>query len=293
VGGAAVDPEWVDVARGMGIGVDVGYGLTEAGPIVAVGDAHAMPRGSCGRPLPGIEVRIGRAGEILVRGPNVMGGYHGDPARTAAVMERGWLRTGDFGRLDEDGYLFIDGRSKDAMVPASGETLWPEEIEEFYTSPHFRDVCVAPRRGPFGNDVPVLFVVPAIADPDALQREFKRLRNAASPRARIKEMEIMERPIPRTHDGRVLRRAVADDLEAELRALIEEATGEDLARFRAEDDLMAELVIDSLAALRVLALVEHRFGVRFPDDRLGDFGSLRGLMDLIERERRVPSCASA
>ena len=71
------------------------------------------------------------------------------------------------------------------------------------------------------------------------------------------------------------------------------STGEDLSRFSAEDDLMAELVIDSLAALRVLALVEHRFGVRFPDDRLGDFRSLRGLMNLIEQQKEEWSCASA
>ena len=73
----------------------------------------------------------------------------------------------------------------------------------------------------------------------------------------------------------------------------EEATGEDLSRFTPADDLMAELVIDSLAALRVLALVEHRFGVRFPDDRLGDFHSLGGLMALIESHDEVQSCASA
>ena len=103
----------------------------------------------------------------------------------------------------------------------------------------------------------------------------------------------MKRPLPKTPDGRVLRRELATELERELRELIETATGEDLSRFGVDDDLMAELVIDSLAALRVLALVEHRFDVRFPDDRLGDFHSLRGLMEVVEQSAEVASCASA
>jgi long-chain acyl-CoA synthetase len=293
VGGAALDPRWVEICRRLGIGLEIGYGLTEAGPIVTVGDALRMPAGSCGKPLPGIDVRIGADREVCVRGPNVMAGYHGDARRTARVLRNGWLRTGDYGRMDDAGHLFIEGRRKDAIVPRSGETLWPEEIEESYASPLFRDVCVAPRRGPQGNDEPVLFVVPAVADRDALMREFRRLRSEASPRTRLKEMEIMNRPIPRTADGRILRRELARGIERELRQLIEEATGEDLSRFTAEDDLMAALVIDSLAALRVLALVEHRFEVRFPDDRLGDFHSLRGLMDLIESHEGSKSCVSA
>ncbi|MHC4940636.1 MAG: AMP-binding protein [Planctomycetota bacterium] len=293
VGGAALDPAWVGACRRMGIGLEIGYGLTEAGPIVSVGDALEMPLGSCGKPLPGIEVRIDPGGEICVRGPNVMAGYHGDKERTARVLRDGWLRTGDYGRRDVEGHLYIEGRLKDAIVPRSGETLWPEEIEEHYTSPLFRDVCVAPRRGPQGNDEPVLFVVPAVADRDALVREFRRLRSEASTRARLKEMEIMNRPLPRTADGRIRRRALALGLERELRALIEETTGEDLSRFGANDDLMAELVIDSLAALRVLAVVEHHFGVRFPDDRLADFHTLNGLMEVIEQHREEKSCASA
>jgi long-subunit acyl-CoA synthetase (AMP-forming) len=293
VGGAALDPRWAERCRRLGVGLDLGYGLTEAGPIVAVGAALAMPSGACGRPLPGIDVRIGERREILVRGPNVMPGYLGDPGRTARAMRDGWLATGDFGRLDRDGHLFVEGRLKDAVVPDTGETVWPEEIEEHYRSALLKDVAVGVRRGPHGNDVPVLRVVPAVADRAAVVRCVNRLRKAAPARCRVKEMEIMNRPLPRNAAGEIVRREGPPAREQELRALIEEATGEDLSPYSAETDLTAELVIDSLAALRVLALVEHRYDVRFPDDRLGDFRSLRGLMDAIEQRKESSSCVSA
>jgi len=287
VGGAALHPAWTEIAGLLGFHLEVGYGLTEAGPIVSVGDAACLPAGSCGLPLPGIEVRIDACGEILVRGPNVMAGYHGDPRATAAVFRDGWLRTGDHGRLDQEGHLFVDGRIKDAIVPATGETFWPPEIEEHYESELFADHCVAPRRARDGNDEAVLFVVPSVADPAVIEDEFRRLRKAAPDRAFVKRMRIVNGPFPRNADGDVRRREFARDREQELRLLIEETTGESLDRFGVDDDLMEELAIDSLAALRVLAMVEKRFDVRLPDDRLAEFHSLSRLLEAIDRQREA------
>jgi len=295
VGGAALHPAWAEVAERLGFGLEVGYGLSEAGPVVSMGDATRLPPGSCGRALPGIEVAIDPRGEILVRGPNVMAGYHRDRDATAVVLRNGWLHTGDRGRLDSSGHLFIEGRFKDAIVPSTGETIWPEEIEEHYESDLFADHCVGARTERGGNDVAVLFVVPAVADPDALAAEFRRLRRAAPDRGRVKEMCILDGPLPRDPGGDVRRRALASNRERELRRLIEEATGESLAPYSIDDDLMAELCIDSLAALRVLALVEQHFRIRLPDDRLGDFRSLRRLLDEIDAIVAAGSisCASA
>jgi len=287
VGGAALHPAWKEIAGMLGFRIEVGYGLTEAGPVVSLGDVARLPAGSCGRPLPGIEVKTDACGEILVRGPNVMAGYYGDRRATSAVFRDGWLRTGDHGRLDADGHLFVDGRIKDAIVPSSGETFWPPELEEHYCSELFADHCVAPRQAADGNDEAVLYVVPGVADRAAVEREFLRLRKLAPSRARVKRMRIVDGPFPRNADGEVLRRQFARSRELELRRLIEETTGESLARFGVEDDLMAELAIDSLAALRVLAMVEQRFEVRLPDDRLGDFRCLARLLEEIERGKEA------
>jgi long-chain acyl-CoA synthetase len=212
VGGAALDPALARIARLVGLHLEVGYGLTEASPIVCSGLAGECPPGSVGRPLPGVAVRIDINEEVLVRGPNVMQGYFKDPAGTAEALHDGWLRTGDRGRLDGDGCLFITGRLKEALVTAAGETIYPEEVEPYYASPLFAEWCVAGLPGPEGNDLPTLFVVPASPQlpEDAMVRAFEDLRAAAPARLRLQGVKRAPGPLPRTATGKVRRRLLAE-----------------------------------------------------------------------------------
>jgi long-chain acyl-CoA synthetase len=214
VGGAALAPAWGDVLAAVGIRLEVGYGLTEASPIVSLGVAGEAPRGSVGRPLPGVEVRAGDGGELLVRGENVMRGYFCDDAATRAALADGWLRTGDVGRVDAQGFVYVDGRIKEAMVAATGETVMPEEMEPCYASPLFAEWCVVPMRGADGNDVPTLVVVaadPKLAEDD-VGREWSRLRAAAPSRLRTAGVVRLHGPLPRTATGKVRRRVLGETL---------------------------------------------------------------------------------
>ena len=137
----------------LGIGVYQGYGLTEAAPTVSMNSPGHNRPGSVGRPLPGTDVRIAADGEILVHGPGVMLGYWDDEAATReAVDADGWLHTGDLGRLDDDGYLFVTGRSKSLIVLDSGKKVQPEEVETALArSELFAEVCVLGLAGDGGN----------------------------------------------------------------------------------------------------------------------------------------------
>ncbi len=211
VGGAAIDPFMARILSALGIRMEVGYGLTEASPIVSVGFSDQCPSGSVGRPLPGVAVRIAANGEILLRGPSVMRGYWQAPQATAAALAGGWLRTGDSGRLDDDGHLFITGRLKEAMVTSAGETIYPEEAESYYESPLFAELCVTALSAKDGNDLPTLFVVaasPGIPDHD-LEEAFADLRASAPARLRLARMVRLPDPLPRTATGKVRRRALA------------------------------------------------------------------------------------
>jgi long-chain acyl-CoA synthetase len=212
LGGAALGPGWPEVLALLGIGLDVGYGLTEAGPLVSLGWATDCPPGSVGRPLPGVVVRIDPRGEIHVRSDAVMQGYFGDAAGTAAALEDGWLRTGDRGYLDPEGFLYIAGRLKEAMVTAAGDTLHPEEVEPYYASRLFAEHCVVPLRGPDGNDVPALVVVPRQPQgtESDIYREFGELRAAAPARYRITTMVCRTEPLPRTLLGKLKRRELGE-----------------------------------------------------------------------------------
>lgn len=141
-GGAALAPEVADFIDKLGIFVCEGYGLTETSPIVTSNHLEGRKIGSVGRPIPGVEVIIDTSaledatndesgdGEIIVRGPNVMQGYHGLPEETAAVLnDDGSFRTGDLGRLDAEGYLYITGRIKEQYKLENGKYVAPAPLE--------------------------------------------------------------------------------------------------------------------------------------------------------------------
>ncbi len=142
-GGAAIDPSVARGFRELGITFLQGYGLTESGPIIAVNRNEAFKDDAAGLPLPSVEVKIAEDGEILARGPNIMSGYYNNPEATRETLADGWLHTGDLGYLDEDGFLYVQGRKKAVIVTPGGKKVYPEEVEaEVLKSPYILECLV-------------------------------------------------------------------------------------------------------------------------------------------------------
>ncbi len=128
-GGAPLGMKLAEWYADMGIRIHEGYGLTETSPVIAANtpDQHRM--GSVGKPLRNVEVRIAEDGEILVRGPSVFHGYWNKPEETRAAFTDGWFKTGDIGRLDQDGFLYVTDRKKDLIKTSGGKYIAPQPIE--------------------------------------------------------------------------------------------------------------------------------------------------------------------
>ncbi|MFQ6117099.1 MAG: AMP-dependent synthetase/ligase, partial [Candidatus Bipolaricaulia bacterium] len=218
-GGAPLDPRTIRGLRRLGLGVIEGYGLTETAPVLAFSTPFNRKAGSVGPPIPGVELKILNPneeglGEVVVRGPNVMQGYYKNPERTREVLdEEGWFHTGDLGKLDREGWLYLAGRKKNVIVLESGKNVYPEEVEfELGRIPYVEDILVQRGRRQ-GKEVVQALVYPnwallkeeEITDlaeiKELLWREIStRCRNLA-PYKRIKSREdiiILSEPFEKT-----------------------------------------------------------------------------------------------
>ncbi|MBM3558039.1 MAG: long-chain fatty acid--CoA ligase, partial [Alphaproteobacteria bacterium] len=182
-GGQAL-PE--DVHRGFearfGAEIAEGYGLTEASPNITTNLYGAKKIRSVGPPVWGVEVRIvdddgkpvprGERGEVIARGPGIMKGYFRNPEATAATIRDGWLFTGDIGRVDEDGYVYIVDRKKELII-AGGYNIYPREVEDvLYAHPDVLEAVVVGRPDEKLGEMPVAHVAPKTGrrlDPEALR----------------------------------------------------------------------------------------------------------------------------
>lgn len=137
-GGASLSPEVTQFFESVGIHITVGYGLTETTATLTLFPLTHFEHGTSGKPLPGVEVRIGENDEIQARGNGIMKGYYNKPEETKAVFtEDGWFKTGDAGKFDEKGNLVITDRIKDLMKTSNGKYIAPQQIENLLTNNNF------------------------------------------------------------------------------------------------------------------------------------------------------------
>src|SRR6201996_4090510 len=192
-----------------------GYGITETSTMVTMNWLHgARPGGSCGLPVPGLAVRIvdpntiedvpiGDEGELIVRGPNLMKGYHNKPAETASALRKGWYHTGDLAKSDPAGYLTITGRIKELII-RGGQNIAPAEIEEVVVRhPQVKDCAVVGVRHATLGEVPCLFVVAkenGLDVPSLMDHCRAHLSSYKIPEATHLVSEI-----PRTGSGKIMR----------------------------------------------------------------------------------------
>ncbi|MEQ9500584.1 MAG: AMP-binding protein [Deltaproteobacteria bacterium] len=232
-GAAPLKPVIFKDLRGMGFSVYEGYGLTEASPVITVGwPRMKSPPGSVGWPLPGLEVRIADpddngVGEVIARGPTIMSGYLDDEDATKHAIQGGWLHTGDRGRLDEEGRLFIVGREKDVIIDTGGKNVYPDEIEEIYADSNLvkeMSVVGVPADVGTGERVAAL-VVPDYECDDAkengwspdevrekIRTHFREVGSKLPFARRVKIMHLWEGELPRTSTRKVKRPIVREEI---------------------------------------------------------------------------------
>ncbi len=242
-GGSALSPEVMKAFQGMGFNFYEGYGLTETAPVLTVTPPKSNPLpGSVGKPLPGVEVKIDNpddhgVGEVIARGKNLMLGYWEDQAATDGAIRDGWFHTGDLGRFDDDGNLYLVGRSKDVIIDSNGKNVYPDEIEDLYKgSGYIKELSVVGVPDGTAEHIGAA-VVPNLEHDSTLDAAAVRAKieahlaeiSATLPFwKRIKTVEFWTGDLPKTAKRSVKRREVAAELVKRREAAQPATAGADL-----------------------------------------------------------------
>ena len=307
-GGSALPHRVAEFFNDIGIPLLEGYGLTEGAPVLAVARPdEPLQVGAVGRPLNGVEIKLmpatGSIGEIVAHGPNVMAGYYRNEAATAEVLRDGWLHTGDLGRFDDDGRLYVVGRAKEVIVDSGGNNIYIEELEEIYgRSEYVKEMAVVGLKVGQGEQVAAL-IVPAYsrgesrrAVEDRLRSDFDKVALELSAHKRIRILRFTDAELPRTRTRKIKRADVVATLRRMLDVRASEANvdssnsevetwlAEALASVTTEPvnitpatRLIEDLGLDSLALAEIGELIGERASREIAPEEIAD---LRTVADL-------------
>ena len=318
-GGSALSEKIQRDFHGLGFTILEGYGLTEASPVLTVTrPENRMLTGTVGKPLPGVEVRIADpdasgVGEVLARGPNVMLGYYENEAATRATLVDRWLHTGDLGRVDEDGNLYLVGRSKEIIVDTNGKNVYPDELEEAYeNSPYVKELSIVGLPDGIGEKVACLVVPDDEYDISLSRAELHRLVeehfrevSASLPYfKRVKVLHFTDIELPRTATRKVKRREVvqimetfdekqrsdrqslaADNADADslwLTGIVATVANRPRSEVSIETRL-SDLGFDSLMFVELATAIENAGGSISAPERFNEIQDLRELLSVVNR----------
>jgi long-chain acyl-CoA synthetase len=293
VGAAPLDADLEAFWRELGFVVIQGYGLTETAPIVTLNHPFSTKKGSVGKAIAGVEVKIAPDGEILVRGENVTQGYFNASEETARAFEDGWFHTGDIGEIGEDRQVYIRGRKKEMIVTPEGLNVFPEDVERVLNQvAGVRDSAVV--GVPIGSEERVHAVL--VLDPGAEVESIVRQANAGlDDHQKIRRALVWPEPeLPRTEGTRKLKRtAIRDWVKAggATPPLVQagaDAMAAMLAKYAGAATLtptttLEELGLSSLDRVELMVALEDAFQTRIDESAFSAARDVSQLRSLVEQ----------
>jgi long-chain acyl-CoA synthetase len=320
-GGSALNEKIAKDFHGLGFTILEGYGLTEASPVLTVTrPGNKLISNSVGQALPGVEIKISDAdangiGEVIARGPNIMAGYFNNEEATRAVLIDRWLHTGDLGRLDDDGNLYIVGRSKEIIIDSNGKNIYPDEVEDYYSkSPYIKELSVVGLPDDEGGEKIACLVFPdydfdiTLSRKETIKKVEDHFRDVSSTLPffkRVKVLHFTDDELPRTATKKVKRKEIVlmlqnieDKNRASHKVKAETRTSSDkdwLIEIIAQvsnhsvdnislDSRMSDLGFDSLMFVELASAIEGEGGTIISPDTLNEIQDVRELFTMVQRQ---------
>jgi long-chain acyl-CoA synthetase len=297
-GGAAL-PEQVEAFwTRLGYAAIQGYGMTETTSLISLNHPFHTAQGSIGKVFPGVEVRVGEQGEILVRGENVAKAYHRQDGVQPVVETDGWFRTGDLAETGEDGNLYFKGRKKNVIVTPAGMNIYPEDLEKAVRrEPGVRD-CVVIGLERDGNAEPcaVLLMDGAGSNPESAVQsanrslaEYQQVRNwFVWPDPDFPRTPTLKPLLPRIREvvnAKIGAASLSQDGDSTLAALITQITGRPVSPGSRKAGLEADLKLTSLDRVELMSALEDRYQTELNEVQFSESGSIAQLEKLLTETR--------
>lgn len=304
-GGAALNKEVGKFFYAIGFDILEGFGMTEAAPMITFPRPGKVKIGSTGQALPGLTVEI-RVGEIVAKGPSIMKGYYNRPDETAEVIKDGWLYTGDLGRIEKEGFLYITGRKKEIIVLPNGKNINPVEVEMKLES----SSDAIKEAGVFMYKE----MLHAVIFPDYKYLEDNNIADTLqyfresvlspfnaemSSYKRIMQFTLVKSELPRTRLSK-LQRFKLEELINQTESEKIKSKEPDTAEYRAvksfiesqvdmdvtpDDHLVFDIALDSMGKLGLIDFIEKTFGVKIVEDQLLKFPSIKTISEYIRTHK--------
>lgn len=305
-GGASLPTEVGSFYDALGFEVLEGYGMTESAPMIAFTRPGDVVIGSVGKPLPVLQVEL-RDGEVVAKGKSIMKGYYNRPEETASTVIDGWLHTGDLGRFDDEGRLYITGRKKEIIVLSNGKNINPNGLEEKLMSlseDTISEVGITQHEGVLHAVIlPDFKQLSKLNIPDAKAYFNQILTKVYNPKVssykKVSKFTIVKESLPRTRLSKLQRFKLNDIIEngqTEKKPQIEIDTKEfkSIQKFLSEllscdvyadSHLVFDLALDSLAKLELIDYLSRTFGLEIKEEELLDFNTVGELTQYISSHK--------
>lgn len=289
VGGSSLSPETEKFWKGLGFNVLQGYGLTETSPVLTCNSIKDYKESSVGKPLNNIEIKI-IDNEILAKGKNVFSGYYNNPEETKKTLENGWIKTGDLGKIDKDGFLFITGRKKNVIISPSGLNIYPEDIEkEINKNIAIKDSVVLGLNN--GKDLTAVILCKNKIN----EEEFKKQINEKLPENQKLTKIIIwpEQDFPRTTTMKTIRREIESyvntkkltstntNSDDKLKRLISIICKTNESKIK-ESTRLKDLGLDSIKRIELVTKIEEQFNIDFDETSINEKTTITNLRTSIK-----------
>ncbi len=279
----------------IGVMIIQAYGLTESSPVLTISDEKHRRMTAVGKPIPGVRIKLSEENEILALGDNITQGYYKNPIATKNLFDKGWLKTGDIGEFDRDGYLYIKGRLKNMILKPSGLNVYPEDIEKIIDKhENIKESCVLGIE--IGNDVvitAVLLLKHKISD-NKVKKLISNVNKELEFHQKIQDRIIWRKQdFSRTLTLKVKRHEILKEIENKthihteskdkLIHLLSELSHVDSNDIKDNSNLYSELGFDSLKTIELAASIEERLGVDIDEYLIDSKTTVKKLRSLIEK----------